>query len=89
MAETKLDTAKIVNAALPSLPFWESKIFIGSVIALLALVAQQFGWVASITPAGQDRIADIIVALLQGGGGLLAAISRLTQKAAPPIGVTP
>ncbi len=87
MPESKLDTAKIVNAALPSFPFWKSKIFVGAVIALLATLAQQFGLVSAVTPDGQDKIADIIVAVLQGGGGLLAAISRLTQKAAPPIGV--
>lgn len=85
MTASKLAQAKTANAELPSLAWWKSKVFVGGVIAVLATLAQKFGLVSALTPDGQDKIADIIVALLQGGGGLMAALSRLTQKAAPPI----
>lgn len=87
MSETKLETAKIVNAALPSFPFWKSKIFVGALVALLVTAAQNFGLVTALTPEGQEKAVDIIVAALQGGGALMAAIARLTQRAAPPLGV--
>lgn len=88
MAETKLETAKIVNAALPSMPFWKTKAFIGSALVLVASAAQYFGWAQSITPEGQDKLADLIVALLQGGGAVTALLGRWFQKAAPPLSIS-
>ncbi len=88
MSESRLDTAKIVNAALPDFPIWKSKIFVGAAIAVLMTIAKQFGWIAAITPEGQEQAADLISAALQGGGALMAAIARLTQKAAPPLSIT-
>lgn len=87
MTTKALQTAKEANAVLPTYPFWKTKAFIGSAIVLLGLAAQQFGWAHSLTPEGQDWLADGIVALLQGGGALTAFIGRLSQKAAPPVGL--
>lgn len=87
MAETQLQTAAVVNSALPTYPFWKTKAFIGSAIVLVASAAQYFGLAHSLTPEGQDKLADLIVALLQGGGALTALIGRWAQKAAPPLGI--
>lgn len=87
MTQAKLAQAKDANAELPAMSFLKSKIFIGAVIAGLATLAQQFGLVSAITPEGQDKVADLIVAAFQGGGALLAAVARITQKAAPPLKV--
>lgn len=87
MTTKQLETAKAANAVLPTMPIWKTKAFIGAAIMLLATLAQYFGWAHSLTPDGQDKLADLIVALLQGGGAVTALLGRWLQKAAPPVGI--
>lgn len=85
MSSAKIAQAKSANAELPDLPIWKSKVFIGGVVASLVALAQYFGLIAAVTPYGQEKVVDVIVAIVGGGGGLMAAIARVTQKTAPPL----
>ena len=85
MAETRLDTAKIVNAQLPRMPIWRSSVLWGILLAVIGPLLKQFGIIANWDDAAANELADLIVNGVTGAGGLLALYGRLTQKAAPPL----
>lgn len=68
-----------------SLPWYRSKIIVGSIVSILATVAGATGIVGQISAADQQTIVDAIVTGVGLVGSLAALVARLTQKHAPPI----
>lgn len=68
----------------PTLPWYRSKIIVGTLVALASLLAQKLG-LAALAPADQRDIVDIVLTLTGAAGGGTALVSRLAQKHAPKI----
>lgn len=78
-------TAVDANAALPDMPFWKSKVFIGGVVSAIAMILAHFHLAGALLPEQQAQVVDFILLLLGVAGGSTAAGARLSQTKAPPI----
>jgi hypothetical protein len=77
-----------INDTPEKLPFYKSKIMLGSIVAVICLVGTQFGLFAEIAPEGQAAIVEDILTVVGAIGGITAAVARVTQRFVPPITVT-
>lgn len=61
-----------------SKPWWQSKAVWGGLIALLAGIAGAFGY--AVSPDEQAKIAEAVVAVAGGVGGLVAVYGRVKAR---------
>jgi hypothetical protein len=73
-----------ITTAPRELPWYRSKIIVGSLVALVCLVANKLG-IANLAAADQVQLVDLILTIVGGLGGGTALVSRVTQKHAPQI----
>lgn len=63
-------------------PWYQSRVTIGAIVAVIAAIGGIWGW--SVSPADQAHLANLLVAVMAGFGGLLAWWGRWRAK--KPIG---
>ena len=67
--------------ATAPIPWWQSTVFVGSLVALLAPLLGFVG--INLAPADQTQLVQLVTGLLGAIGGLAALWSRVRSKAQP------
>lgn len=70
-----------------SMPWWRSRIIVGSLVAMVAAILRQTGLAHSIAPDDVAQWTDWILLLTSLAGGGVAVHGRIDQETTPKITV--
>lgn len=68
-----------------SMPWWRSRVIVGSLVAMVAAILRQTGLVHAIAPEAVTQWTDWILLLTSLVGGGVAVHGRIDQDTAPKI----